>query len=76
MTTLGHIAYDAYFKACGGKSLISGAPLPSWDGQADTIKAAWEAAGSAAGNAAMEERAAVNRAWPEPPSRVMEMGDG
>ena len=43
----GKIAYDAYFAKCGGKSLISGAPLPSWEGQAPAIQEAWNAAAQA-----------------------------
>lgn len=46
--TPGEIAYDGYFKACGGKSLISGVPLPLWAEQSDAIRTAWEAAGVAA----------------------------
>lgn len=45
--SLGQIAYEGYFRSCGGKSLISGAPLPTWDLQATAIKEAWEAAASA-----------------------------
>ncbi len=45
--TLGKAAYDGYFGACGGKSLISGAPLPKWEDQSDEIKAAWMAAAEA-----------------------------
>lgn len=38
---LGEIAYVGYFKASGGKSLISGAALPAWDEQAPEIRQAW-----------------------------------
>jgi hypothetical protein len=41
---LGKVAYDGYCVACGGKSLISGAPLPKFREQSDEIKAAWESA--------------------------------
>lgn len=47
MTTPGQIAYEAYFKYSDGKSLISGAPLPTWDGQRREIQLAWEAAAAA-----------------------------
>jgi hypothetical protein len=47
MVTLGKVAYDAYFSHCGGKSLITGLPLPIWENQAEAIKAAWDAAGQA-----------------------------
>ena len=38
---LGEVAYAGYFKASGGKSLISGADLPAWDEQAPEIRQAW-----------------------------------
>lgn len=47
MKSLGQIAYDGYFAKCEGKSLISGAPLPTWGGQAAKIQEAWEAAADA-----------------------------
>jgi hypothetical protein len=47
MPDLGKVAYDAYFANSKGKSLISGAPLPSWEQQADAIKNAWRAAAEA-----------------------------
>lgn len=45
--TLGEVAYSGYFVACSGKSLISGAELPSWDEQSVQIRAAWVAAAEA-----------------------------
>ncbi len=42
--TLGQIAYEGYFRSCGGKSLVSGQPLPAWEAQAEDIKNAWEEA--------------------------------
>lgn len=47
MKTLGQVAYEAYAESTGWKSAISGAPLPTWDAQADVIKTAWEAAANA-----------------------------
>jgi len=47
----GEVAYSAYFVACGGKSLVSGAELPSWDEQAEEIRAAWQAAADAVARA-------------------------
>lgn len=43
----GRVAYDAYCAAAGFKSLRSGEPLPTWDEQAENIKAAWVAAAEA-----------------------------
>ena len=43
----GEIAYDAYREASGGKSLVSGAPIPQWDDMAPEIRAAWNEAGHA-----------------------------
>lgn len=42
--SLGKTAYDAYCKQTGGKSLISGAPLPPFEGLNQSIKDAWAAA--------------------------------
>ena len=47
MGSLGQIAYEAYCKQTGGRSAVTGAPLPTWDQQSDAIKAAWEAAAQA-----------------------------
>ncbi len=44
MIELGKVAYDAYFKQCDGKSLISGAPLPQWHEQSEAIRTAWNVA--------------------------------
>jgi hypothetical protein len=51
MIALGKVAYDAYFKQCGGKSLISGAPLPAWEAQSPEIQGAWKAAAEAVADA-------------------------
>jgi hypothetical protein len=40
----GRVAYASYSANSGGKSLISGEPLPAFDAQKSEIKAAWEAA--------------------------------
>lgn len=47
MKTFGQIAYEGYCAASGGKSLISGAPLPAWDALSTAIQCAWDAAGIA-----------------------------
>lgn len=44
----GQKAYEGYCEFSGGKSLISGVPLPEWDKQAENVRAAWEAAAFAA----------------------------
>jgi hypothetical protein len=49
MSTYGQTAYEAYFRQCGGVSLISGAPLPTWENQAKRIQEAWQAAAQAVG---------------------------
>lgn len=48
MKPSGQIAYEAYLAFSDGKSLISGAPLPTWESQAPRICEAWEAAANAA----------------------------
>lgn len=45
--TPGKVAYDAYCKAAGGKSLVSGQKLPEFEEQPAQIRAAWEAAADA-----------------------------
>ena len=45
----GEAAYNGYLESCGGKSLVSGAPLPTWVDQAPEIQKAWRAAAQAAG---------------------------
>ncbi len=47
MKTFGQIAYEAYYKSSGGKSLVSGVPLPAWEAQSARIRLAWEAAAQA-----------------------------
>jgi hypothetical protein len=42
--SLGQIAYEGYFAFSNGKSLISGAQLPTWEAQDERIRNAWEAA--------------------------------
>lgn len=43
----GEVAYNGYFLACGGKSLISGAALPGWSDQSPEIREAWRMAARA-----------------------------
>jgi hypothetical protein len=47
MKSLGQIAYEAYFEFSKGKSLISGAPLPTFAAQKEEVREAWESAASA-----------------------------
>jgi len=47
----GQIAYESYCLATGGKSLVTGEQLPSWEDQSPEIQSAWHAAGAAAGEA-------------------------
>ncbi len=54
--TYGQIAYEAYYAFSGGKSLISGAPLPTWSEQAQAVRDAWEVAGYAVADAAARDR--------------------
>lgn len=44
----GQLAYEAYRAKAGGVSLVSGDPLPGWDGLAPGIRDAWEAGAQAA----------------------------
>lgn len=40
--SLGREAYEAYCRSSGGKSLVSGADLPTWENLSDEIKSAWK----------------------------------
>lgn len=42
--SLGHVAYDAYRDATGGKSAISGATLPHFSNTNEKVQAGWHAA--------------------------------
>ena len=46
-STLGEIAYEAYRKASGGVSLVSGALIPHFADLKPEIKIAWETAARA-----------------------------
>lgn len=63
--TKGRVAYEGYYNACGGKSLITGVLLPSWIEQSDQVRAAWEAAGQAVMTARDQEHDAVLAAMAE-----------
>lgn len=45
--SLGELAYVAYCKHSGGKSLVSGADLPNWSDLSQQIKQAWVASSQA-----------------------------
>lgn len=47
MLNLAKIAYEAYCNATGGRSLISGAELPTWEALKPEIQQAWDAAAQA-----------------------------
>lgn len=55
MSELGRIAYEAYSKHSGGKSLISGVPLPFWPEVPGSVRAAWDAAALAVAAEVAEE---------------------
>jgi hypothetical protein len=44
---IGQVAYEGYCTVSDGKSLVSGAPLPTWEEQAPEIREAWRAAADA-----------------------------
>lgn len=54
LKTWGQIAYEAYIKSSGGKS-IRGEQLPGWDDQDGAIAQHWEAAGRAVAKLAAPE---------------------
>ena len=53
MKTNGQIAYEGYTGHTGGKSLVSGEPLPLWDDVTLEIKQAWEVAAASVSNVQM-----------------------
>lgn len=61
---VGQIAYDSYVAQAGGVSLVTGAPLPTWDDLTDAIRAGWCAA---AGSVLASQ---------QPPLPPIETGDG
>lgn len=47
LPSLGQLAYEAYLEASDGRSLVSGAELPTWDAQDPRIQRAWDHAADA-----------------------------
>jgi hypothetical protein len=43
--SLGQLAYEAYVQHSGGKSLVTGDLLPSWEELSPDVKAAWQYTG-------------------------------
>jgi hypothetical protein len=56
---LGRVAYEGYFRASDGKSLVSGAALPTWDDSRAEIQQAWRAGAVAVLRAAFPEENAI-----------------
>lgn len=50
MIEVGEIAYEAYRRSCGGKS-VRGDELPDWENLPYSIRIHWEAAGHAVADA-------------------------
>ena len=48
MESVGKPAYEAYSRKTGGRSLVTGAMLPGWEGLKPEIRVAWDAAAAAA----------------------------
>jgi hypothetical protein len=44
---LGQVAYEAYVESTGGRSAVTGQPLPAWGDQQAPILQAWRAAAQA-----------------------------
>lgn len=57
LASKGRVAYEAYCRQTGGKSLVSGASLPDYDGLRPDIIEAWEKAAAAVLEAERHERA-------------------
>jgi hypothetical protein len=79
--TLGRAAYDAYCMQTGGRSLVSGDDLPSWDTLDSKYHDAWITAARAVENLvtygpeglvsqqAKERQAAMSQPQPQPPTQ-------
>jgi hypothetical protein len=52
---LGQVAYEAYCEKTGGRSAVTGEPLPTWEDQAPEIRAAWTTAGEAVAHVLVRE---------------------
>jgi hypothetical protein len=64
VTTRGQVCYEAYWDQAGGKSLVTGDPLPLWGDQSPEIQAAWEAgAGAVERRFAEQFRDVFELAW-------------
>jgi len=57
MPETARIAYEAYARSTGGKSLVSGDTLPGWDDLPQPIQWAWDAAAQAVIRAVTDEQA-------------------
>lgn len=53
----GQLAYEGYYAASGGRSLVSGYQLPAWDELSTVIKDAWIAAALAVAEDVLADRA-------------------
>lgn len=47
MSDIGQVAYEGYYTATNGKSLVTGSDIPGWDKLPDDIKDAWHTAAAA-----------------------------
>lgn len=56
MPDTARIAYEAYARSTGGKSLVSGDALPAWDDLPQAIRWAWDAAAQAVIRAIAEQQ--------------------
>lgn len=39
---LGKVAYEAYLEVSGGRSLVTGVTLPTWEDQYHDVRNAWD----------------------------------
>ncbi len=57
---LGKAAYEAYRKDAGGKSLVSGQPIPEFDVLPEAIQHAWNEAAHAAAQAFLDMKRGIS----------------
>jgi hypothetical protein len=64
-TDTGRTAYAGYYASCGGRSLVSGQPIPDWDAQSADIKRAWQGAADFVVGLIADSLAAAAAQWRE-----------
>lgn len=54
MEDLAKVAYEAYCRSTGGRSAVTGEPLPAWEDVTREVRDAWDAASQAVAAALLD----------------------